>query len=169
MAGHATYYGNLLDHEIPWDLDLAGIGRLLALTPNDEVNTLATRRFAELFTAAQTFQIAAASAGPGIGRTSADMGGRILFDPDLTYAEFAERLRRDTQIRKTNITDEYTGADLAAEIEPSGTVLFVVRGNQLLIQSASSPGSLLRRAQAGDVVLWFPAVPVPADSLEAPD
>lgn len=169
MAGHATYYGNLLDHEIPWDLDLAGIGRLLALTPNDEVNTLATRRFAELFTAAQTFQIPAESAGPGIGRTSADMGGRILFHPELTYAELAERLRRDVRIRKTNITGEYTGADLEAEIAPGGTVLFIVRGNQLLIQSASSPGSLLGRTQAGDVVLWIPAAIVPTERVEAAD
>jgi CPA1 family monovalent cation:H+ antiporter len=160
MAGFRTYYGNLLDHEIPWDLDLSGIGRLMALTPNDEVNTLAARRFAELFDAAQCYQLPATPAGPGIEGTVADIGGRILFAPNLNYGEVAKRLRLGATVRRTTITDEFTVPDLAAELQDEGEVLFVVRGRQLLIRVANDQRNPLDRVQRGDVVVWLSGVPI---------
>lgn len=66
MAGHNTFFGNVLDENVDLSLDLAGVGRLMALTPNDEVNTLAARRFADMFGAAETYQMAAQPLTPGI-------------------------------------------------------------------------------------------------------
>ena len=163
MAGFRTYYGNLLDHEIPWDLDLSGIGRLMALTPNDEVNTLAARRFAELFNAAQCYQLAATPAGPGIEGTVADIGGRILFDNDLNYGEFAKRLRLGATVRRTTITEEFTVSDLRAQLQDEGHVLFVARGRQLVIPVAGEQRDPIDRTQIGDVVVWLSGVPVPVE------
>ncbi len=164
MAGFRTYYGNLIDHELPWDVDLSGIGRLLALTPNDEVNTLACRRFAELFGAGETYQLAAAPAGPGIERTAADIGGRPLFGDDLTYAALAERLGEGQAIRKTALTEAFTKEDLADDLAAGGRVLFVQRGDQLLIETADDSRPLIERAQPGDIVLWIAKSPKPAQA-----
>ena len=42
MSGLRTYYGNALTEEALDTIDMDGIGRVLALTPNDEANALAT-------------------------------------------------------------------------------------------------------------------------------
>ncbi len=156
QQGFRTYYGNLISHELPWDFELAGLGRLLALTPNDEVNTLATRGFAGLFGRAETYQLAAEARGPGIGNTVADIGGRLLFDSDLTYSELRDRLHSGTKIRQTTLSDQFTVDDLTAQVADGGDVLFLVRGQSLSIATADGP-SLIDRARSGDTIIWIPA------------
>ena len=45
LDGHTTYYGNVVSEHADRHLDLIGIGRLLALSPQSEVNTLAALRY----------------------------------------------------------------------------------------------------------------------------
>lgn len=158
LAGHRTFFGNLIDHEIPPDLDLSGIGRLLAVTPNDEVNTLATRRFAELFGSEGTYQIAAAPAAPGVDGTVAALGGRTLFNEDLTYREISRRLGRGVAIKSTPLSEDFGVSRFQSELLGEGNVLFLVRGHQLLVAAADVPRSLEERAQPGDVILWLGTV-----------
>lgn len=158
QQGFRTHYGNLIGHELPWDLDLSGIGRLLALTPNDEVNTLATRRFARLFGAAEIYQLASEKSGPGLDGNVADIGGRQLFDAHLTYAELSNRLHRGLQIRQTGLSEQFTALDLESRLGDGGRVLFVVRGDNLIISTESGQDPL-KRARAGDTVLWIPSDP----------
>ena len=40
---------NILSEHLEDDLDLGGIGRILAITPNSELNTLAALHFTEIF------------------------------------------------------------------------------------------------------------------------
>lgn len=154
MAGHATYYGNLIEHELPWELDLAGIGRLAALTANDEVNTLACRRFREVFGAADCYQLAAAPIGPGIEGSVADIGGRVLFGPDMTHATLRKHFTAGGTIRKTSLTDEFTANNLPAGLA-DGRALFLVRGSSLLVGTIDASRPLIERAQPGDLVLWI--------------
>lgn len=158
QQGFRTHYGNLIGHELPWDLDLSGIGRLLALTPNDEVNTLATRRFARLFGAAEIYQLASEKSEPGLDGNVADIGGRQLFDAHLTYAELSNRLHRGLQIRQTGLSEQFTALDLESRLGDGGRVLFVVRGDNLIISTESGQDPL-KRARAGDTVLWIPSDP----------
>ncbi|NND84635.1 MAG: hypothetical protein HKN46_05745 [Acidimicrobiia bacterium] len=157
LAGRRTYYGNLIDHELPLDLDLAGLGRVLALTPNDEVNTLATERFAELFGAGETYQLAATPFGPGIEAPSEAFGGRTLFDPGLTYEDLARRIDEGAEIRRTTLSSGFNVEDLRAEMGPDGFTLFLLRNQQLSIRATDAPRRILDRAQPGDTVLWLTA------------
>jgi NhaP-type Na+/H+ or K+/H+ antiporter len=45
MANLGVSYGNVLEDLFFEELDLRGVGRVIAMTPNDEVNTLALQRF----------------------------------------------------------------------------------------------------------------------------
>ena len=157
QQGFRTYYGNLIAHELPWDLELSGLGRLLALTPNDEVNTLAVRSFAPLFGAAETYQLTAEKPGPGLESIAAGIGGRSLFGPTMTYGELDDRLRRGVKIRQTSLSDKFTVADLAGQLGDGGSVLFVVRGKTLLIATDDQRPPLLDKARPGDTILWIPA------------
>jgi len=56
---------NVLAEDASHDLDLRGIGRLLAFTSNDEVNALATARFARVFGRREVFQLAHAARRSG--------------------------------------------------------------------------------------------------------
>lgn len=156
MQGHRTYYGNVIDHELPWELDLSGIGRLMALTPNDEVNTLSALRFAELFGAGETYQLAATSLGPGIDGTSADLGGRTLFGPEVTYSKLARLLTGGDRLRRTRLGDGFTVEKLRSQLGTDGLALFLIRDDQLLIGATDVSRSLLDRAQPGDTVVWIP-------------
>lgn len=156
MQGYSTYYGNLVEKEIPNDLDLSGVGRLLALTPNDEVNTLSARRFTDLFGAAETFQLAPQPLGPGIGRTVADIGGRRLFRDELTYAELDRRFEGGQRVRRTSLGKAFTGEDFKGALGEEGQVLFVVKPDRLLVE-AEGGSSTANRANSGDTILWLPA------------
>jgi len=59
MAGLNVAYGSVLDEVALEDLDLRGIGRVIAMTPNEEVNTLALQRFAHVFSKAGLYRLAA--------------------------------------------------------------------------------------------------------------
>lgn len=154
LQGYQTYYGNVIEHEIPADLDLAGIGRVLALTPNDEVNTLAARRLTEVFGAGGAYQLCATSLGPGIDNTVADIGGRKLFDESLTYSALLEAFTGGATIRRTTLGDLFSAEDLRNEAGASVYTLFLVRGQQLIVAEAGQK-SLLDQARSGDSVLWL--------------
>lgn len=151
MEGLRTFYGNVLDDDIDLRLDLFGMGRLLALTPNDEVNTLAALRFADVFGGAGTYQLPAAPPPPGVEGTVADIGGRPLFGDGLHYSALSSRFSEGARL--TQITDTFTVDQL---IEQEGGVfpLFLVRGSRVIVGTVGR--KLLNEAQLGDYVIWVP-------------
>jgi CPA1 family monovalent cation:H+ antiporter len=154
MQGYRTYYGNLVEKEIPDDLDLSGIGKLLAVTPSDGVNTLSARRFTELFGPAENYQIAPQPPGPGIERTVAEIGGRRLFDDSLTYDELEKRFENGEGIRRTNLGEEFSGENARDVIGDAGHILFIVKSDRLLVEADGGP-PVANRATKGDTVLWI--------------
>ena len=56
--GLPVYYGSILAEDLVDEVDLSGIGRLLALTPNHRVNALAALYFSELFGEREVYQLA---------------------------------------------------------------------------------------------------------------
>lgn len=59
MAGLKIAYGNILDEIFFENLDLRGMGRVIAMTPNEEVNTLALQRFTHEFGKANLYRLPA--------------------------------------------------------------------------------------------------------------
>lgn len=159
MAGHATFYGNVLDENVDLSLDLAGVGRLLAMTPNDEVNTLATLRFAELFGAAESYQMAARSDAPGVAGGAADMGGRPLFSTDLHYRSLARLLEQEGQLRSTSLSEVFGPDEFLAEHGLSAEVLFTVREGKVRVATVGD-ASLLETAPPGTELIWLNREPV---------
>jgi hypothetical protein len=79
-------------------LDLRGIGRLLALTSNDEVNALATGRFARVFGRREVFQLAPGKRRSGQSAVPDEYLGRIVGVDGLTYATLDERSRQGWKV-----------------------------------------------------------------------
>ena len=109
QEGLNVHYGNVLDERAMDDLDLDGVGRFLALTPNDEVNALAALHFGEVFDRKEVYQLP--SAGASQGRQAQLMPqhlrGRFLFAPDATHDAIANRIRSGATFKKTSLTPEF--------------------------------------------------------------
>ncbi|MCZ7528444.1 MAG: cation:proton antiporter [Acidimicrobiia bacterium] len=68
LAGFPSVYGSVLSDRALDEVDLGGIGRMLALTPNDEVNALAAQQFVPIFGRKNVFQLAPGPRRPGRAR-----------------------------------------------------------------------------------------------------
>ncbi len=150
MAGRRAFYGNVLARDVDLDLDLAGIGRLLALTPNDDVNTLASTRFATTFGGAETYQLPPRRQETGIGSHHAtEYGGRQLFGTDWSYQHLDDFLEAGGEVKRiklgtdTAIVDSQLSApeilDVLFIVKPSGRVQVVTAGNEEPLTDAT-PG-----------------------------
>ncbi len=105
LRGVQARTANVLAHDLPDRLDLSGIGRLLALTPNDEVNSLACLHFDELF-GDQVYQLAEPE-GRVTQPAAAQLRGQTLFSATASSAAITEQYGQGSQFKATSLTDAF--------------------------------------------------------------
>jgi CPA1 family monovalent cation:H+ antiporter len=127
MEGLSASYASILSEHALEELDLGGLGRMLTMTRNDEVNALACLHFSEVFGSAEIYQLVQSSDGTSRTETSGTViRGRRLFGPSATYGHLDERFASGGVVKTTKLTSEF---DLEAFQELYGEtalVLFVV-------------------------------------------
>tara|TARA_R110000868_G_scaffold368227_1_gene631212 strand:+ start:46005 stop:47840 length:1836 start_codon:yes stop_codon:yes gene_type:complete len=107
-SGLNTYYGNILSEYALDEISLDGIGHLMALTPNDEVNSLASISFAEYFGSSNVFQLAQSATSKRRAKESSDfLGGRTLFSNELNHEAINDFVKSNITVSNTPITDEF--------------------------------------------------------------
>lgn len=153
MELHAEYH-NVLSEGLIDELELSNKGYMLALTSNDEVNSLATLRFGEIFDKNNVYQLTLQNTD--VTRKEEVMlkhslCGRCLFDTPITHAYLSERFARGAEVAVVELSDE---CDYAAFREHYGKVttvsLFrVSREGKLSIFSVDETIT----PQAGDTVI----------------
>lgn len=141
--GIKTYYLNALTETATDEVDLAGIGRLLALTPNDEVNALAAVHFGEVLGRAHVFQLPLGDQPSGRRRDQIPehLRGRWLFREDATYEMLADRFARGAAIKRNRLTEELDFAAYRERYGESALQLFVIResGDVEIVTAEKSP------------------------------
>lgn len=80
-AGLEVYHDNILADVTESEVDLSGVGRLLALTSNDEANALACVHLRDVFDSSEAYQLPPR----GVQTASRERLGRLLFSPQATY------------------------------------------------------------------------------------
>jgi NhaP-type Na+/H+ or K+/H+ antiporter len=133
MDGLTTYYGSATSEDALEEIDFTGIGRFLALTPNEEANALAALHFAEIFSRAEVYQLATEGEKQANGRKKAPLhlNGRYLFDPEITYTNLSERLQTGDVIKATNITNNFDMADFRST-HPHAVPFFLMKSDGTL-------------------------------------
>lgn len=127
MQGLPVQSASILSEYVLNEPDLSGIGRLLAMTPNNEVNSLAVRQFAELFGRANLFQLALSSGARAARGAVADkLTGRILFREGLTHSALAQRYAAGARVKKTTLSEEFDRDDLKRMYGESAVVLMTI-------------------------------------------
>lgn len=98
-AGLQAKRMSVLAQEATHDLDLRGIGRLLAFTSNDEVNALATARFTRVFGRREVFQLTPSRRRTGDPSVPQEHLGRLVGIDGLTFSTIDERSRQGWKVR----------------------------------------------------------------------
>ena len=146
---------NVLAEGVVDELGLSGIGRMLALTPNDEVNALAALAFGEVFESAEVYQLTSRE-DDGSGDARLDLTGpmhlrgRPLFGKETTFAALNDRFRHGDQIASIPVREGHTPARLRSEYGPAVLPLFLIREKKLYLYSDGQPGAT---PIPGDLVL----------------
>ncbi len=156
MAGLDTYHGNVLSEAAMHDLDLGGLGRLLALTPNDAVNALAAQRFLHAFGRKEVYRLPAPEKKK---LESSPMGGhgRVAFAPTATFGALQTLFASGATIKATPLTEEFNYDAFQERYHQHAVPMFVItKTNRLLIVTAADavqpqPGHTLIAAVPVDV------------------
>ncbi len=145
--GLRACYTNVLTEgaleEIERELD--GVGRLLALTPNDEVNALATLHFADLFDRSQVYQLIPEESERehrqrGIPR---HLRGRFLFNKAATHAYLTKRFEQGALIKRTRLSEEFDLEAFRVQYGERAMPLFAIKeSGGVLVLTAVDPPAL---------------------------
>jgi CPA1 family monovalent cation:H+ antiporter len=140
MGGLAADCSSILSEHVHDELDLSGIGRLLAMTANDEVNALAVREFAHSFGRANVYQLPLLSGGTSRRvSVSQHLRGRLLFGEHLHHDELGRRVRDGAVVKKTQLTESFTYDEFLELYGESAVLLFLIdEGKQLQVCTADS-------------------------------
>lgn len=134
LAGLPTYHGSILGERTIEQLDLGGIGQLLAMTPNEEVNILAVQRFAPIFGRHGVYQVVAREKNTQLEGIDPRLHGRRLFHEKATLAELMARLARGHVVKSTKLSEAFTFETFRAQRSPELLCLFIVsEGRRLTV------------------------------------
>jgi|TARA_R110002110_G_scaffold93887_1_gene243916 NhaP-type Na+/H+ or K+/H+ antiporter len=111
-SGLAARRLNVLAEDAAHNLDLRGIGRLMAFTSNDEVNALATARFAREFGRREVFQLSPGKRRSGETGVPSEYLGRQIGIDGVTYSTIDDRARQGWKARSTE-----AGPDLNTAVD----------------------------------------------------
>ncbi len=109
MEGRAVFYGNPVSEEAEQELDLVGIGRLLAVSPDSELNSLAVLRYRHEFGRDRVYTIQTENEKSSSRHKAASrLRGNIFASDDLTYKKFASLLSQGAEIKSTRLSDDFS-------------------------------------------------------------
>lgn len=136
MDGLRTKNTDILNENAVDELDLGGIGRLVALTPNDEVNSLGAMHFSAIFGRANVFQLTPWRRAEKHEKSVDYLRARFLFGEELSYQRLVERLDAGAVIKATKLTPEFTYEEFQKEYGGNAIPLFVTQNRKLTVLDA---------------------------------
>ncbi len=170
-AGLPTIHGSILSEEVREEIDLGNIGRLLAMTANDEVNTLACREWSDVFGKSEIYQLPTEDIIKTIQVAAPPyLRGRPLFGHGLNYAYMADRLAQGDQIVTTEISHAISLSTAQYPPDETKLPLFVIDNDgDLIVLTAGrhidlKPGQKLISLVSASAL----QVPAPAGTADAP-
>lgn len=141
MAGLRAHFASIGSEFVHHGLDLGGVGRLMAMTPNDEVNSIAATEFRELFGSKNVYQLAPTTkSGDRQRRIPNHLQGRVLFDAELNFRSLRERIEAGAVLKKTTLSEDFTIANFVEQYGESALVLMKFpEPGQLEVAAADKP------------------------------
>lgn len=128
MESLETFYGNPVSGYADQNLDLVGIGKLLALSPLRGMNAVAGMRYQNEF-GERNIYILTTSTEANVSekhKIATEQRGFILFGEDVTYSKLASLLSQGAEIRSTKLSEEFDFDDFLIEKGSEVLPLFAI-------------------------------------------
>jgi hypothetical protein len=127
MESLPTAYTSILSEHALDAAEEGGLGRLLAMTADDDVNVLATLHFRELFGRAGVYQLASREErNPRVAGAPPHLRGRNLFAPGATYDALDQRFGEGQKVKATKLSQEFDYKAFRERYGEDALVLFIV-------------------------------------------
>ena len=141
MAGLPTFYASILSQYAVDEIELGGIGRLLALNSDNEFNSLAALQFTDAFGRSEVYQLPPKSEeGSPREMVSQHLQGRLLFGTGITYTYLSGRFAEGAVIRTTKLTQEFDYDAFRALYGEEAIPLFLIAQNgNLMVFTRDNP------------------------------
>jgi hypothetical protein len=107
LAGIVALSGSAVAANSIQRLPIGGVGRILALTPNDEVNALAGMQFQDLFGRAGVYQLRPSGAAAK-QESSHRLRGRYLFQEGTSFDQLEDWIGQGARITATPLTQAFS-------------------------------------------------------------
>ena len=115
------------------NIRLCGIGRLLALSPNDELNALAVLHYRKIFDHMEVFQLP-----PDVEQVHAEevlpghLRGRYLYDKRASFSYLYGRMLGNGIVKTVKLTENFKYEDFSKYYDNTDIPLFVIDSNGLV-------------------------------------
>lgn len=168
-----TWFGNPMSDRAETEMSLAGLGGLLALTPNRELNLLANRNFLREFGQQRLFRLRARVKSRGTttkvasekAHVNEGLHGRVLFAEDAVFPALAARVRAKQAIRGTTLSDEFGWSDWRKQHADALPMFAISPSGKVEVFSVGDEGSESPEVGPGwKILAWMP---IPSEPLPA--
>lgn len=156
--GLTAYHRDVLTDSIMDEIDFSNIGHVLCLTQNDEVNSLASLHFTDIFSEQNIYQLAHPQEKKNPNVVISRLGGRTLFGTEITYDYLSLRFSTGASLYALDVQNVETFRKRLGTMVP----LFVITPDKdLKMWTADNPPML----QVGQTVIGL-VDPVDEDSID---
>ena len=133
LAGLSAHCASIVSEYSLESADLAGIGRLLAMTSSQEINALAAIEYAARFGRSEVYSLPQSQETSQRQKpASTRLSARSLFSEQATYQWLADRFAAGVQVKKTRLSEAFSYEDFRSRYGDSALVLFVIDENGTL-------------------------------------
>jgi NhaP-type Na+/H+ or K+/H+ antiporter len=132
MDGLETYYGNPISEHADRNLNLIGLGKVLAISGRSNLDTLACLRFKSEFGVQNVYELKSTREKHIADKhiVSTRHRGYELFGEDVAYGNLAYLLRNGAEIKSTQLSDEFSFEQYLAKYGERVTPLFAIDNKQ---------------------------------------
>ncbi|KRF17471.1 sodium:proton antiporter [Nocardioides sp. Soil797] len=137
MAGLTTETANILSDYAVKDMDLAGIGSLIACTDGDDVNATAAREFAHVLGRANVYQLRRTDAEDHTSdqrrKVASHLSARAVFQPSRSHQEMDDLVASGMTVKRTKLSKEFTLDDFRARYGDETVLMFALKGDEVTV------------------------------------
>ena len=126
MAGLTTYFGNPISEHADRHLDLVGLGRLLALLDQPELNTLACMRYRSEFGRNAVYSLPVTAGKDEKREVSSEHKGYTLFSEDASYHKLARLVSLEAKVHVTQLSEDFSFEDFQTKHGERAIPLFAL-------------------------------------------
>lgn len=126
--GLMAIYADIMSENLMNELQLEGIGRLIALTSNDEVNALSALHFRDIFGRSETYQLYPKGLAKSRGKKelARHLQGRFLFSEKADYEYIDSSFKAGAVVKKSSLTEAYNFAEFQKHYGDAVLPIFII-------------------------------------------